>query len=302
MCATCSVYVEPEFLGRLAAPSDDEDAMLDTTACERGPAAGCPASSSRRTRSTASSCARRRRSCDLGSANGRKDLCGNHQGGRSGGAAASASPARSAGPQTIEVATDVFYAKGYDAASLQDIADRLGMLKGSLYYYIQSKEDLLYDVIKTVHEEGLANIESLAAGEGDALDRLRSVIIGHIDHECRNMTKTAVFLHELQALSPERQAEIIGDEHAYRRVFVALIETGQQAGVFRAEVNSKLAALSILGSVNWVYRWFRPGGEFTARQLGEQFADLALRGIATPEALARLQPPPRGQPAASSRR
>jgi TetR/AcrR family transcriptional regulator, cholesterol catabolism regulator len=194
--------------------------------------------------------------------------------------------------ELIEVATDVFYAKGYDAASLQDIADRLGMLKGSLYYYIQSKEDLLYDVIKTVHEEGLANIESLAAGEGDALERLRGVIIGHIDHECRNMTKTAVFLHELQALSPERQAEIIGDEHAYRRVFVALIETGQQAGVIRAEVNSKLAALSILGSVNWVYRWFRPGGEFTAREIGEQFADLTLRGIATPEALARLQPPP----------
>ena len=72
-------------------------------------------------------------------------------------------------------------------------------------------------------------------------------------------------------------------------MFVALIETGQQAGVIRAEVNSKLAALSILGSVNWVYRWFRPGGEFTAREIGEQFADLTLRGIATPEALARLQ-------------
>src|SRR6266516_4679359 len=170
--------------------------------------------------------------------------------------------------ELIEVATDVFYAKGYDAASLQDIADRLGMLKGSLYYYIQSKEDLLYDVIKAVHEEGLANIESLAAGEGDALGRLRNVIIGHIEHECRDLTKTAVFLHELQALSPERQA-----------------------GLIRAEVNPRLAALSILGSVNWVYRWFRTGGEFTAHQIGEQFADQALRGVATPEALARLQAP-----------
>jgi len=53
--------------------------------------------------------------------------------------------------QLIEVATRVFFEKGYDAASLQDIADRLGMLKGSLYYYIQSKEDLLFEVISTVH-------------------------------------------------------------------------------------------------------------------------------------------------------
>ena len=194
--------------------------------------------------------------------------------------------------ELIEVATDVFYAKGYDAASLQDIADRLGMLKGSLYYYIQSKEDLLYDVIRTVHSEGLANIESLASAEGDALERLRHVIIGHIDHECRNLTKTAVFLHEMQALSPERQAEIIGDEHAYRRVFVDLIETGQREGLIRAEMDPKLAALSVLGSINWVYRWFTPGGEFSSHQIGEQFADQALRGLATPEALARLQPPP----------
>jgi AcrR family transcriptional regulator len=194
--------------------------------------------------------------------------------------------------ELIEVATDVFYAKGYDAASLQDIADRLGMLKGSLYYYIQSKEDLLYDVIRTVHEEGLANIESLAASDGDPLERLRRVIIGHIDHECRNLTKTAVFLHELQALSPERQAEIIGDEHAYRRVFVDLIEAGQQAGEIRPEMNSKLAALSVLGSINWVYRWFKPGGEFSSHQIGEQFADQALRGLATADALARILPPP----------
>jgi TetR/AcrR family transcriptional regulator, cholesterol catabolism regulator len=73
---------------------------------------------------------------------------------------------------------------------------------------------------------------------------------------------------------------------------VDLLEAGQQAGLIRAEVNPKLASLSILGSVNWVYRWFRTGGEFTAHQIGEQFADLALRGVATPEALARLHAPP----------
>jgi AcrR family transcriptional regulator len=182
-------------------------------------------------------------------------------------------------PELIEVATEVFYEKGYKAASLQDIADRLGMLKGSLYYYIHSKEDLLFDVIAAVHAEGLANIESLAAADGDAVQRLRRVIIGHIDHECRNLTKTAVFLHELQALPPERQTEIIGGEHAYRGVFRKLIEDGQSEGLIRPEIEPKLAALWILGSLNWVYRWFRPGGEFSSRQIGEQFADMTVRGL-----------------------
>jgi TetR/AcrR family transcriptional regulator, cholesterol catabolism regulator len=202
--------------------------------------------------------------------------------------------------ELIEVATEVFSEKGYEAASLQDIADRLGMLKGSLYYYIHSKEDILFDVISSVHQEGLSNIESLAAGEGDALQRLRNVIIGHIDYECRNLTKTAVFLHELQALAPERQAEIIGGEHAYRGVFRNLIEAGQKEGLIPAGVDPKLAALWILGSLNWVYRWFRPGGEFTARQIGEQFADMTIRGLATPAALSDL--PDSGVPAGMDKR
>jgi AcrR family transcriptional regulator len=186
--------------------------------------------------------------------------------------------------ELIAVATQVFYEKGYDAASLQDIADRLGMLKGSLYYYIQSKEDLLYDVINDVHRETLANIESLAAAQGSALQRLSRVIIGHIEHECRNLTKTAVFLRELQALTPERQAEVNG-EYSYRGVFRDLIEDGQKEGSIRGSIDPRLAALSVLGSTNWVYRWFQPDGELTARQIGEQFADLIVRGLAEHSAL-----------------
>jgi AcrR family transcriptional regulator len=191
--------------------------------------------------------------------------------------------------ELIEVATQVFFERGYEAASLQEIAERLGMLKGSLYYYIQSKEDLLYDVISQVHRAGLANIESLAAQPGDALTRLRGVIVGHIDHECRNLTKTAVFLHELQALPRDRQEDIIGGDHAYRGVFIQLVIEGQRDGTIRADIDPKLASLSALGSINWVYRWFRPGGEFTPAQIGQQFADLIVQGLATEPAMAALQ-------------
>jgi hypothetical protein len=69
-------------------------------------------------------------------------------------------------------------------------------------------------MMNSVHQEGMANIESLVAGEGDALQRLRNVIVGHIDHELRHLKQTAVFLHELQALAPDRQAQIVGGEHA----------------------------------------------------------------------------------------
>ena len=184
------------------------------------------------------------------------------------------------------MATQVFYEKGYDGASLQVIADRLGMLKGSLYYYIQTKEDLLFDVIGTVHNAGLAVVRGCAESDGDPLQRLERVIIGHIEHTCRNLVATTVFLHELSALPPERRREVLGSEHAYQGVFRELIELAQKEGLVRADLEPRLAALSVLGSANWVYRWFRPGGEFTAEQIGAQYADMAIRGIATDSALA----------------
>jgi AcrR family transcriptional regulator len=185
--------------------------------------------------------------------------------------------------ELIGVATQVFYEKGYDAASLQDIADRLGMLKGSLYYYIQSKEDLLFDVISAVHKDGLAVVRARADTPGDALQRLRHVIVGHVEHTCANLVPTAVFLHELSALPPERRLEVLGTEHAYQAVFRDLIELAQKDGLVRADLDPRLAALSVLGSTNWVYRWFRPGGAFSAEQIAQELAEMAIRGIAVAE-------------------
>lgn len=188
--------------------------------------------------------------------------------------------------ELIEVATQVFYEKGYDGASLQDIADRLGMLKGSLYYYIQSKEDLLFDVISTVHRDGLAVVRARADVVGSPLEKLESVIVGHVEHTCRNLVPTAVFLHELSALPDDRRKEVLGSEHAYQGVFRDLIEQAQSQGDVRADLDPRLAALSVLGSTNWVYRWFRPGGAFTPEQIGAEMAEMSIRGIATEKALA----------------
>jgi AcrR family transcriptional regulator len=187
--------------------------------------------------------------------------------------------------ELLEVATQVFYEKGYDGASLQDIADRIGMLKGSLYYYIQSKEDLLFDVISSVHRAGLAVVTSCAETPGDPLRRLDRVVAGHVEHTCRNLVSTAVFLHELSALPPARRREVLGEEHAYQSVFRGLIDQGARDGLVRADVEPRVAALSILGSTNWVYRWFRPDGPIPPEVLGRQLADLAIASVATPEAL-----------------
>ena len=193
--------------------------------------------------------------------------------------------------EIVAVATQIFYEKGYQGASLQDLADRVGILKGSIYYYIASKQDLLIAVIEEVHTTGIANIVSLAATEGNALTRLQRVIIGHIEHVAKNLIPTTVFLHELDSLTPENRARILGGDHSYQQVFRSLIIEGKKEGVVRAEIDAKLGALSILGSLNWIYRWYRDSGEFTPRAIGMQFADLHVHSIATPDGLLALAAP-----------
>ncbi|WP_196073133.1 TetR/AcrR family transcriptional regulator [Nakamurella alba] len=193
--------------------------------------------------------------------------------------------------EIVAVATQIFYEKGYQGASLQDLADRVGILKGSVYYYIASKQDLLVAVIEEVHRAGIENIEKLAATEGNALTRLQRVVIGHIEHVARNLISTTVFLHELNSLSDENRARILGDAHSYQQVFRNLIVEGKREGVVREEIDAKIGALSILGSLNWIYRWYRDGGEFPARTIGLQFADLHVHSLATAKGLAELEPP-----------
>src|SRR3954451_11837461 len=81
--------------------------------------------------------------------------------------------------QIIDAATRIFQERGYDATTIQAIADDVGILKGSLYYYIETKEDLLFRISEEVHMGLAANLDT-AEAEGDPLERLRTFIASHV--------------------------------------------------------------------------------------------------------------------------
>jgi TetR/AcrR family transcriptional regulator, cholesterol catabolism regulator len=203
--------------------------------------------------------------------------------------------------ELLDVAARIFARRGYDATSLQEIADELGMLKGSLYYYITTKGDLLAHLLRSAHEQGIRNIQPIAEGSGNPIERLARMIRAHADYVCTDRDRTAVFLHERKRLTPEQRKEFLGDEHAYRRFFEAVITAGQQGGLVRAELDPKLVALCLLGSLNSVYQWYKPGGEFSSDAIGNAFVMSWLAGIATGKAASAVSSlstdvaPPRGR-------
>ncbi len=183
--------------------------------------------------------------------------------------------------ELLEVSARMFAARGYAATSLQHIADELGMLKGSLYYYINTKDDLLYEVIRGVYWEGVANFRRISTGPGDSIERLQRAVEGHVRYLVDNITATTVFLHEFDRLSDGRREEL--SALGYYEQWRDLIRAGQAEGAIRAEVDASMAAMAILGATNWIYRWYRDPGSRGPEEIGRQFADMFVAGLITPE-------------------
>ena len=186
--------------------------------------------------------------------------------------------------EVIDAAAAIFQEKGYGATSIQDVADAVDILKGSLYYYIDSKDDLLYEVIQEVHEGGLQNLEGGRDLGSDALERLHSFVTRHMAYNAANLTKMTVFFHDFRALSEERRVQIVEERDLYDQRLRGLIAEGQQEGTIRADIDPKIAAFWILGAVNWLYQWYRPDGSLSIDEIAEQFAQLTVSSLmARPE-------------------
>ncbi|MDT7601055.1 MAG: TetR/AcrR family transcriptional regulator, cholesterol catabolism regulator [Pseudonocardiales bacterium] len=179
--------------------------------------------------------------------------------------------------ELLEISAKSFAEHGYKSTTLQDIADQFGVLKGSLYHYIRSKDDLLFEIVRAVYTRGLDNLRELAAAESDPAARLRSVVRGHVLYLIDNLVETSVLLHEFEQLSTARREQIA--LHEYSAILAALIEDAQRAGVVKPGVDAQLAALAALGAMNWVYRWYRPDGRKSPAEIADQYAEIVIAGL-----------------------
>lgn len=181
--------------------------------------------------------------------------------------------------EIVAAATTIFAERGYDATSLQDIADRTGILKGSIYHYIRTKSDLLAHIVHETHEMGLDQVRPIALGPGSPRERLERMIRAHVRFVRNNPERTAVFAHDRKRLEPDQRQTVLGNEHAYRGLFEVVIAAGCTDGTFDAELCVRLTALHLLASMNALHRWWRPGGAISSRQVADHIVRATLSGL-----------------------
>lgn len=175
-------------------------------------------------------------------------------------------------------AVKLFEEKGYHATSVQDIADEVGLQKGSLYHYIHSKEDLLLQIAHQAISEFNERLERILGSDIPAREKLTEAIENHLTVSISNLQTTTVLLREAFSLG-EHQHQVIQDlTDRYLNLWTHILEEGQATGEFEVP-QPKLAALALLGACNWVYRWYKTSGKLTAEDVSKVFSDLFLNGL-----------------------
>jgi AcrR family transcriptional regulator len=182
--------------------------------------------------------------------------------------------------EVLKAATMVFYRRGYADATVQDVADALGMLKGSLYYYIKSKEELLYRLATEVHDDVDALLSEVIALEGlSALERIQEFVRRQVQYNVRRLEAISVYHHDVHHLSKGLRSEIVDRRHKHEAVLVSLLEQAQRDGDVDQSLNPCILSQSIFATVIWIYRWYRPSSGISVSELTETCVAFVTRGI-----------------------
>jgi AcrR family transcriptional regulator len=180
--------------------------------------------------------------------------------------------------EVYRTAAQIILRKGYDATSINDIANALGMTKAGLYHYINGKKELLFDIMNFGLDELDEEVVTPARAIADPSTRLRFIIASHAQLVTRGQGAITILVDEITALTPAQNRVITRRKREYFNLLRGVLNELKTAGKLH-DVNTTAATFSLLGIVNWLSRWFRQDGALTQEQVAEQIVKIALGGL-----------------------
>lgn len=186
---------------------------------------------------------------------------------------------RNRDPEMMRAALTLFATKGYTAASVQDIADAIGVLKGSVYHYIESKEDLLFRIFLEAHQENESLMQEVSELDVGPVERLRIYLERSVLTALDNIERASLYFRDWRYLTGDRRKELVRHRALYARFLQKLIEAAYEAEGINDYIDSKHVASFVIGGVNWVADWLHPKGPAQAKTIAADYAALAMASI-----------------------
>jgi TetR/AcrR family transcriptional regulator, cholesterol catabolism regulator len=179
----------------------------------------------------------------------------------------------------IESAIHVFAERGYSAATLEEVAGNVDILKGSLYYYISGKSDLLFYLLTRVNEDVLEIIEGVEVGQPSPEEALQRFTYEHSTYNAQNAVRVSIYYRSWFQLEGERKAVFRRQREEIQEWFTAQISALKATGRVADEIDAETSAFYYFGSSNWIHAWYGPDHPWNPEQVGADCSRSWLRSI-----------------------
>ncbi len=180
--------------------------------------------------------------------------------------------------EVYRTAAQVILQNGYDATSVSDIAQALGITKAGLYHYIHGKTQLLFDIMQYGLDQLDREVARPAHQIADAEERLRFMIEMHARIVTRGHGAVTILVDEARALTPAQNRKIVRRKRQYFDFLRGTLMELRSEKKLR-DVNVTVAAFSLLGMINWLSRWYQSDGALNEQQIAQEIVDIALNGL-----------------------
>lgn len=182
--------------------------------------------------------------------------------------------------EILKAAQELFLRKGYANTSLDDIAREVGIKREGLYYYFPNRSQILIEIIKPLGLQLRDRVKEIQESDARPDEKMRRTVENHLMRFEHRFAESQITLRDdYFSENEDVLAEMRPIWDDYERLWVAIIEEGQDKGVFDATLDARIAHLGILGLCNWAARWYKPGKSMPVPELIEMYNKMVLRSL-----------------------
>ena len=206
----------------------------------------------------------------------------------------------SSGQATIEAIYQaglrLIYQHGYEAMTLRQLAAEIGLVQGSLYNHIVTKQELLFKLITNHMQDLLAHASVALQGIDSPSERLFAFAEFHVNYHIDRKQEVFICYSELRSLTPENFNDVVAMRRDYEQILIDILKAGASQGVFIL-VDPKTSAFGILSMLSGICTWFKPNGPLTKTQVCAVFVDMARGAVGDKTAMPKRPEIARAKPA-----
>jgi TetR/AcrR family transcriptional regulator, cholesterol catabolism regulator len=184
--------------------------------------------------------------------------------------------------QIRKAVAELFAQKGFEHTTTRDIAKTTHMSNGGIYYYFDSKESLLCEILDDIFTEGLKTVKKIEQSDRSLKEKLAAIIDFHTRYFAVDMNKMKLLAEEQRkCVTPKFIKRLNKVQRDYLEVLVKILDGLKEQGEL-ANLNTTVTAFAFFGMVHWTYRWYNPDGKVKPDTLSKTFNQIFTRGILQP--------------------